>query len=92
MEKKGWVEKAITVKCRGWLSCREMYEPGDDFSLIIFEYGSLRKPKKNFTFEDLTYFRQNGWEIRYFGMESKKLPLLDAKYLGEEDPREKKKR
>jgi hypothetical protein len=87
-----FVEKCITIMCRGWLTCREMYSPGDALSREIFEYGSLRKIKNNFTFEDLVYFHKHGWAIKYFGMKSKKLPLLDAEYLGEDGPQEKKKK
>jgi hypothetical protein len=59
---------------------------------MLFDYGALRKSKKNFIFEDLAYFHGLGWQIKYFGLKSKKLPSLGAEYLGEEDPREKKKK
>ena len=86
-----WIEKTLLIKCHGWATCREVYEPIDEMALTFFEYGALRKAKKNFTFEDLAFFRNRGWKIRYFGMESKKLPCLGAEYLGETTLKENKK-
>ena len=77
------IDKIIVVRCRGWITSRELYEPVNDAAEDFFNYGALRKAKKSFIFEDLAYFKSRGWKIQYIGKKSGRLHILDAEYLGE---------
>ena len=79
------VEKKMVFRCQGWRVSRELYSPDDEMSKMMLEAMSAHYRKAHFVFEDLLHFHNYGWKICYTGKASKRLHLIKAEYLGEEN-------